>query len=168
MNKLNIIPIQKEYVTEISEYCFNEWDQECKTININSISDYESDMLNNYFIENNTSDNISDNNFTPVCLIALLDKELVGSIELIKDDLPNYNEYNPWIASLYVKPTYRKKNIGKQLVQKLIKKAQTQNIKNLYLWTKNQHIQFYEKLGWKSIEQLYYCDNLINIMILSI
>ena len=60
------------------------------------------------------------------------------------------------------------KNIGKQLVQKLIEKAQTQNIKNLYLWTKNQHIQFYEKLGWKSIEQLYYCDNLINIMILRI
>ena len=154
LNNLNIKLIEEKYIKEISDYCFNEWKHECLKINIKNSDEYEIDLRENYLKDDNI----------PLCLIATYNNILIGSVELVLNDLENYDKYNPWIASLYIKFEYRNLGIGSKLISEIKNKSKKNNIEKLYLWCKNNNKKFYENLGFIIIDETYYCNNLINIM----
>lgn len=74
-----------------------------------------------------------------------------GSVSILEQDLPNYPEFSPWLANVYVEPSKRGRGYGQQLVKVAVAFAQQQNLYPLFLYTPDQ-VSFYEKLGWHTFK----------------
>ena len=72
---------------------------------------------------------------------------LMGSISLVKDDLPGYPDLNPWLASLYVFPDFRRRGLGRLLVRQALDVLRQQKYPHAYLFTEDQ-APFFSKLGF--------------------
>ena len=72
---------------------------------------------------------------------------LMGSISLVKDDLPGVPDLNPWLASLFVFPEFRGRGLGRILVQKALESVRRQPILDLYLFNQNQ-VLFFSKFNF--------------------
>jgi len=71
----------------------------------------------------------------------------IGSISLVKDDLPGFADLNPWLASLYVFPEFRGRGLGKLLVQQALGFLRQQNFPHAYLFTEDQ-VPFFSNFGF--------------------
>ncbi|HEX3043578.1 MAG TPA: GNAT family N-acetyltransferase, partial [Bacillota bacterium] len=60
----------------------------------------------------------------PITLIALKDKECIGTISLFEGDLDTRRDLKPWLAAFYVKKEYREQGIGAELINSIINKAE--------------------------------------------
>ena len=74
-----------------------------------------------------------------------------------------YQEYFPWLASVFVHPDYRGKGFATQLVNEVMKLTKEQGYPNMYLYTPDQQ-SLYAKLGWKIIHDLDYMGEEVSIM----
>ncbi|MSR13810.1 MAG: GNAT family N-acetyltransferase [Gammaproteobacteria bacterium] len=83
----------------------------------------------------------------PTTLIALEDGELRGSVSLIHDDLPGWEQLNPWLASLYVLPAYRKLGIASRLVAAVDELLVARGCDCAYLFTEARE-SFFTRRGW--------------------
>ncbi len=83
----------------------------------------------------------------PTTVIALMEATLVGSASLVEHDMAGREDLSPWIASVYVRPEYRRQGIGSQLMQQLESIAKELGIGRLYLFTPDMQ-PFYETIGW--------------------
>ena len=72
---------------------------------------------------------------------------LMGSISLVKDDLPGVPDLNPWLASLFVFPEFRGQGWGKVLVQKALETLRGGRVSHAYLFTEDK-IPFFSKFGF--------------------
>lgn len=100
----------------------------------------------------------------PLTYIALDGERVVGMCSLRSDDGLN-NAYFPWLGSLCVDEAYRKRGIGKLLVQMTKEKAHKMGFQKLYLFTFEQEVAtWYESDGWQKTEDSRYKDNPIIIM----
>jgi len=86
----------------------------------------------------------------PVCLVAVVDCKCVGTIALVENDLKG-KEYTPWLAALYVDPSFRNQGIGMQLAERLLEVAKEFGCKELYLRTETAG-DYFRKLGWEFVE----------------
>lgn len=82
--------------------------------------------------------------------IAKYKNKVVGVVSIWLNDLTARQDLFPWMATLFVKKEYRNMGIGKMLQSKCIEETKKMNYDNLYLIT--DHINYYEKTGWKFIE----------------
>ena len=98
----------------------------------------------------------------PSTFIAKSDVPL-GSAAIVYKDMKTEPQLTPWLASVFVRPEYRKQGIGQQLVQYVMTQAQTAGIDRLYLYTPNQ-AGFYLKLGWSILQKRQHCDLDVTIM----
>jgi len=87
----------------------------------------------------------------------------VGSVSLVERDLPGYDHWSPWLASLFVRPDCRHRGIGKLLVRHAEAKAQALGMDVLYLFTPGQH-DFYAALNWSVVSQAVAADQPVTIM----
>jgi GNAT superfamily N-acetyltransferase len=83
----------------------------------------------------------------PLSLVALQNDELVGSVSLIFDDLPEYEHLNPWVAGLLVLPEYRKMGVASYLVREAERLFLFNGICKAQLFTESAGGLF-GKLGW--------------------
>lgn len=89
----------------------------------------------------------------PLALIAVEDKQVIGTVSLKQHDMDTRMQYSPWLASLYVKKMHRHKCVSIKLIEAGINKAIELGIKVLYLYTIiPQHKAFYISRGWKLVE----------------
>ena len=72
---------------------------------------------------------------------------LMGSISLVKDDLPGVPDLNPWLASLFMFPEFRGRGLGKLLVQQALDFLHQRKYPHAYLFTEDQ-VPFFSKLGF--------------------
>lgn len=86
----------------------------------------------------------------PSMYIAVLNNEVIGVVSLWKNDLVVRQDLYPWMATLYVKDTFRNKGVGQMLQNKSIEVARNLGYSNLYLIT--DHTNYYEKFGWTFLE----------------
>lgn len=66
----------------------------------------------------------------------------MGSVSLVRDDLPDRPGLNPWLASLFVFPHFRGRGLGKVLVQEVLGFLQDRNYPEVFLFTENRVAYF--------------------------
>ena len=108
-----------------------------------------------------------DNNFIPSTFIYKHHDQLAGSAAIIENDMEIKPELTPWLASVYVKPEFRRQGIGAKLVKNLMAQAKAAGLENLYLFTPDQ-AGFYKKLGWMVMQDEYYRGHQVTIMRVSL
>lgn len=88
----------------------------------------------------------------PTTYVALThDGRLVGSVSLVtSDDLEGFDHLGPWLASLYVDESWRRRGVGRRLVQHLLDQEPARLAGAVYLFTAN-HAGWYAGLGWATL-----------------
>ena len=87
----------------------------------------------------------TDADHIPLCLIALQDEELVGTINLIENDDASRTHLRPWLAAMVVREVQRGSGIGTKLVNALLTEARRMHVPALYFGTDGPG--FYERVG---------------------
>jgi GNAT superfamily N-acetyltransferase len=101
----------------------------------------------------------------PLTYIALDSNKPIGMCSLRSDDGLRQTKRFPWLGSLCIQDDYRKRGIGKLLIQVTKNKAKQMGFKKLYLFTFEQSVaDWYTYLGWVEIEKSTFKDHPIIIM----
>ena len=100
--------------------------------------------------------------------LAIRDKagvdEVVASIGLCDfDDFEELRMYRPWIVAFVVREDLRGTGIGTQILNLMEKKVREYGVSLVYLWTEGEKT-FYQKRGYRLIEQLFKYDRVIDVM----
>lgn len=66
----------------------------------------------------------------------------MGSVSLVKDDLPGYSNLNPWLASLFVFPQFRGRRFGSILIREALDFLRLRNYPEAFLFTENRASYF--------------------------
>jgi GNAT superfamily N-acetyltransferase len=101
--------------------------------------------------------------FVPSTFVALEGDVLVGSASIIVSDMDTRPELSPWLASVYIKPDFRRQGIGSTLVTAVVGRAAAEEIDKLYLFTPDQRA-FYQRLGWRLMEEVVYRGHMVDVM----
>jgi predicted N-acetyltransferase YhbS len=88
--------------------------------------------------------------------VAVEDNRLLGSVNLVENDLPVHSHLAPWLAQLYVFPESRCMGVGAALIRAAVDEARRLNRPKLYLYCSGTLPQYYKKLGWHRTEALDY------------
>lgn len=78
---------------------------------------------------------------------------LAGSISLIETDAPEFAQYTPWLASLYVAPKSRRCGLGEALVRRLVAHAAALGFERLHLFTPGP-TAMYQRCGFVATASL--------------
>jgi GNAT superfamily N-acetyltransferase len=87
----------------------------------------------------------------PTVLVLLEGVKPAGMVTLCLDDFSGRPELNPWLAGLYVDPSYRGKGYGRRLIAELESLASKRQIERLSLYSSDA-VGLYAKAGWVTIE----------------
>lgn len=86
-----------------------------------------------------------------VFYLALEDKEIIGFAQIVQQDAETIE-----LDRIIIFPQYTRRGIGTQLLQKIIQDQKQNGVNNIIATTgkeENQARQFYEKNGFKKIEE---------------
>ena len=101
--------------------------------------------------------------FIPSTYCAEFNNQVVGSAAIIDNDMDSHPELSPWLASVYVAPSWRKQGIATTLMRHIIKQAKSHDIGQLYLFTPDEE-DFYLARGWELIRRETYRDSDVSLM----
>lgn len=91
------------------------------------------------------------------------DDEPIGSVTLVDNDMHSHPELGPWLAGLFVLPTYRNQGLGSELTFHAIREARRFGATRLYLHTATA-TRLYEKLGWCRLFREVYEGEEVDVM----
>lgn len=152
MLNIDYLENKPEFVKELSEGIFNQWEEM-----------YKKQGKNVEDIERNCKDR-SVKDRIPLTMVASLHGKLVGSVTIKNDDLSGYPELNPWVAGVFVLPQYRKQGFGSKLVLHAERVAKDVfNKDKIYLYTGSAS-ELYKKLGYKQIDTVERPDKTLTVM----
>lgn len=97
----------------------------------------------------------ANKNMVPTSFVAIVADCPVGSASLVKCDMDIRPALEPWISSVFVHPSYRKRGIGTRLVSRVEVEADALGYSVLHLWTPDKSA-FYSRRGWSLIERTAY------------
>ncbi len=100
----------------------------------------------------------------PLSFVAVDGSLPVGMVTIKQDDLWSRKDLNPWLASLYVLPEYRKGGTGQALIRAVIDRAKEIGYHRLYLFL-GQHDRnwletYYLNRGWAVVDNALDNDGL--------
>lgn len=81
----------------------------------------------------------------PLSLIARVDGQLVGTVNLIENDDRKRTHLRPWLAAMVMAKEFRGQGVGTQLVRALLAEAQRLGFATVYFGTDGSG--FYERIG---------------------
>tara|TARA_Y100000588_G_scaffold381219_2_gene466484 strand:- start:297 stop:818 length:522 start_codon:yes stop_codon:yes gene_type:complete len=90
----------------------------------------------------------------PLTLVMMDGDEPIGAISLIVNGNPRRVDLTPWLASLYVEPSWRGKGLGQALMTRGAREAKALGYEMVYLETTETQQLFYAKFGWKLIDRI--------------
>lgn len=100
----------------------------------------------------------------PVTFVALdASGTLAGSISLVETDAPEFAQYTPWLASLYVAPPFRRRGLGEALVRRLVDHAAGLGFQRLYLFTPGSPA-LYQRGGFAATATLPLAGHSVTLM----
>lgn len=83
-------------------------------------------------------------------VIAETTDQIVGFCSFVRKDIVDL-KYSPYIAIVYVDPTFRGKGLSKELVEIAEQQLVTEGFQGVYIVT--QHVGLYEKWGYSQIDE---------------
>jgi GNAT superfamily N-acetyltransferase len=101
----------------------------------------------------------------PLTLIARENGSPVGTASLVTHDMKTRSDLSPWLASVYVLPSYRGRGIGAALCRRAAREARGLGFGRIYLFTYDK-ANFYQGLGWKEIRRTIYRRHKVTVMAL--
>lgn len=104
----------------------------------------------------------------PETFVAFSGNTPLGSASLIPHDMDTRMELSPWLASVFVAPEFRDRRIGSALVRHVIKEAGRLGYRTIYLFTTDDRLAFYSRLGWSLLEKTEYHGQNVHIMSINI
>jgi predicted N-acetyltransferase YhbS len=119
----------------------------------NSVSSYQA------FLEQAAS-----SSSLPRVLVARLDGTLLGSVNLLAQEMTIRQEFTPWLGQLFVSESQRANGIGTRLVEAAIAHAGSLGYRQIFLFTSGTLPEYYRKRGWAAVEQVEYLGKLRTIM----
>lgn len=137
--KIDFLSNQPQFINEVSEIVYKEFVVKAR-------SEMEFKDVVQYF------SNTTDYSF-PITLVAFENGECFGTVSLVENDLKVRNMFRPWLASLYTKPEYRGKGVGKMLIDMTIRVARELGCDELYLRTEDAS-DYYRNRGWRYMETI--------------
>lgn len=129
-----------QYIETVSKWIYDEFV-------VKSGSTMTLEKVNQYF------SNTSIKNF-PITLIAVIDNKCVGTVSLFENDLDTQDVLHPWLASIFVEPTFRKLGIAEKLTNKLLSIAGNLDYEKLYLRTEHTS-EYYRARNWSSLGKAF-------------
>ena len=149
---MNILPLADipSAVSKLAKWHFNEWQFLYPEDSVESFAtDFRASICEQV---------------VPSTFVAIDDRgEVTGSISLIEEDMGDFRDYTPWLASLYVAQDKRSLGIGKGLIQHLVSYAKQNGLPRLYLYTPDAR-SYYEGLGWQHLERTEYHGEQVDIL----
>ena len=79
--------------------------------------------------------------------LCLHNNEIIGGLGVIENDFHNRKDLTPNICAVYVEEKYRNQGIAGHLLNMAVNDLKSKGITPVYLIT--DHINFYERYGWK-------------------
>ena len=155
-----------EYLPEVAQLAFQEWEQQLKKEKINNLEECIQYMNDKFYT--NANSNLKE---YPNVFLAIHNTTLYGFAFLEEEDMVDRKHYYPWLSSLYVLPEYRNQGIASQLIKTVINCCKinnnnnTTNFQYLYLWCYPQYYEFYHEKGFSVLEKKKYCGKKIVIMV---
>ena len=138
MNILNLAE-KKMYSKEVAQMIYDEFV-------VGTSSKMTLNAAEQFFYNTNTDS-------LPMTFIALINEECVGTISVFENDFKERPQYKPWLASLYVKPTFRNQKVGYQLITHLLEQLKGLGYDEVYLKTETAS-DYYRNRGWDLIETI--------------
>jgi len=93
----------------------------------------------------------------PLALVAVQGETLLGTTSLYRQEMEIRPEYEFWLSTVYVHPSFRRRGIGEQLVQAAAAQAVRLGLPALYLYTRRpNNVAWYTRLGWTILERPIY------------
>lgn len=89
----------------------------------------------------------------PQALVALENGEPIGVAQIKFHELSLYPQHVHWLGGVFVKPEYRGKSVGTELVQNAMNLARRCGVEEIYLQTLRLDGGLYGLLGWERIEE---------------
>lgn len=99
----------------------------------------------------------------PMTFIALRNGQLIGTYSFDIEDMATHRHLSPWLASVYVAEAFRGQAIGTALMEDAVAQAKDLKIHTLFLFT-GKLAKWYESFGWRTVEKVMYCGELVTIM----
>lgn len=98
----------------------------------------------------------------PTVWIALLGGSPIGSVALVASDMDTREELTPWLGGLFVIPAFRRRGIGRLLIQTCEAAAAALGCRKLYLHTVVP--DYYARLGWVALASEHYRGEHVTVM----
>jgi GNAT superfamily N-acetyltransferase len=101
----------------------------------------------------------------PLTLIVRQSGAPVGTASVVAHDMKTRLGLTPWLASVYVLPSHRRRGFGAALCRRAVREARRLGFGRIYLFTPDK-AEFYQALGWKEIERAKYRKQKVTVMTL--
>lgn len=89
----------------------------------------------------------------PTALVAHDESGYLGSAFLIACDLEEREQYEPWIAAVWVDEGRRKQGVGRSLVEEAARVAGKLGYRVVYICCHQESEAFYQAFGWTVVER---------------
>ncbi len=142
MTKIEDLSARIDVIPLLAQWHFKQWGD---LSGASTESDYEALLFRNASARN-----------LPLTLIAVIDKRLLGSVNIVDCDMTIRSELKPWLAQLYVDVPERNRGIGSILVHAAMERSRKLSFYCLYLYTSGTLPVFYERIGWTRRETVHY------------
>jgi predicted N-acetyltransferase YhbS len=91
-------------------------------------------------------------------------KTLLGSVNLLPNEMPIRPQFSPWMGQLFVAGTQRSAGIGAALVGAAASYVEQLGHRHLFLFTSGTLPLYYRRRGWIDVEDVAYLGKVRTIM----
>jgi predicted N-acetyltransferase YhbS len=99
----------------------------------------------------------------PLTLIVRDNGTPVGTASLVAHDMKTDLNLAPWLASVYVVPSHRRRGFGAAFCRRAVQEARKLGYGRIYLFTPDK-AEFYKALHWEEIQRTKYRKQKVTIM----
>lgn len=107
--------------------------------------------IDDFFSEHYTQAATHTNGQVPQAWVLTADEKPIGMVSIINDDHPDFTHFTPWLASMYIIPSYRGRGFFKLMHDAAVAYAKTYKPSAaLYV---HSHIDF-TRYGWHPVQDV--------------
>ena len=100
----------------------------------------------------------------PRVLTASSDGNLLGSVNLLKNEMDIRPQFTPWLAQLFISENQRSLGVGAALLDAAASYVLQLGYRQLFLFTSGTLPRYYRNRGWSDVEQVDYLGKMRTIM----